>query len=136
MCSVSLQVHHFRFYLDASPTFSTADLRGEQFLEGGEDSAVRHYHRGQNLHLLLALPHLHTCQHQKLLQPAVKLWHSEEGSEVLLTVSSPLLVHQDFGDRGSDQAVSSVLLDGANDVKGNLAGATLRVVSASLVVVN
>lgn len=71
-----------------------------------------------------------------LLQPAVELWPSEEGSEVLLTVSSTLLVHQDLGDRGSDQAVSSVLLDGADDVEGDLAGATLWVVGASLVVVN
>lgn len=37
---MSLQVRHSRFYQDMSPTFSHADLWGEQFLEGGEDAAV------------------------------------------------------------------------------------------------
>lgn len=64
------------------------------------------------------------------------MWPSEGGTEVLLTVSRPLLVHQDLGDRSSDQAVSPVLLDGADDVEGDLAGATLGVVGTSLVVVN
>lgn len=37
---MSLKVRHSRFYQDVSPTCSHADLRGEQFLEGGEDAAV------------------------------------------------------------------------------------------------
>lgn len=133
---MSLQVPHSTFYQDESLTCFHADLRGEEFLEGGEDAAIGHHHRGQKLHLLLALPHLHTCRYQALLQLAVAWWPSEEEEEVLLTISRSLLVNQDLGDRSSDQAVASVLLDGADDVEGDLAGAPLGVISASLVVVD
>ena len=55
---------------------------------------------------------------------------------VLLTISLSLLVDQDLSDRGPNQAVASVFLDGADDVESDLTGAPFRVIGASLVVVD
>lgn len=60
---------------------------------------------------------------------------SAEG-QFLLTVSCSLVIDQDLGDGSSDQAVSSILLNGADDVEGDLTGAAFRVVGASFVVVD
>ena len=56
--------------------------------------------------------------------------------ESFLTISRSLLVNQDLGDGSSDQAVSSMSLNGADDVEGDLTGAALRVVGTSFVVVD
>lgn len=56
--------------------------------------------------------------------------------ESCLTISCSLLINQDLGDGSSDQAVSSIFLNGADDVKGNLTGTTFRVVGTSFVVMN
>lgn len=52
----------------------------------------------------------------------------------LLTISCPLLINQDLGDRSSDQAVPSILLNSADDVESNLTAASFGVVGASFVV--
>lgn len=51
-------------------------------------------------------------------------------------MSCSLLIDQDLGDGSSDQAVSSILLNGADDVESDLTGAAFRVVGASFVVVD
>lgn len=52
------------------------------------------------------------------------------------TISCSLVINQDLRDGSSDQAVSSVFLNGADDVEGNLAGTTFRVVGTTFVVMN
>lgn len=53
-----------------------------------------------------------------------------------LTISCSLIINQDLGDWSSDQTVSSVFLNGADDVEGDLTGTTFRVVGTSFVVMN
>lgn len=133
------------FYRERAGLFLTCpdlDLRGEKLLEGGEDATVWNNHRCMNLHFLLTFPHFHTCHTaQKSSSQSVTCGTSypqliRSQLESLLTVSGPLFVNHDLGDGSSDQAVSSIFLDGADDVEGDLTGASFRVVRPSFVVVN
>ena len=56
--------------------------------------------------------------------------------ESFLTISFSLLINQNPGDGSSDQAVSSIFLNGADDVEGDLTGTTFRVEGTSFVVMN
>lgn len=45
---------------DLLHTCIDSDLRGKEFLEGGEDATVWNNHRCMNLHFFLTFPHFHT----------------------------------------------------------------------------
>lgn len=56
--------------------------------------------------------------------------------ESVLTISCSLLIHQNLRDGSPDQTVSSIFLNGADDVERDLTGPAFWVVGASFVVMN
>lgn len=101
-----------------------------------------------NLHFLLTLPHFHTCHMTQKKETSVQsvsssvqcylesIFSLTGDLDSLLTISCSLVIDQDLGDRSSDQTVSSIFLDGTDDVEGDLTGTAFRIVGSSFVVMN